>query len=87
MRITHRRAPAHLCTQDPRGTAVKDHNAIVLRAESMDVKMQWLQRLQRASAASQPPARKRVGAHTTHARTQSAVCLGVCVHGVACLRA
>eukprot|EP00983_Pelagomonas_calceolata_P055417 1144141-Pelagomonas_calceolata.AAC.2 len=48
---------------DPRGTAVKDHNAIVLRAESMDVKMQWLHRMQRASALGQMPAKKKVSAH------------------------
>ncbi|KAF5832494.1 hypothetical protein DUNSADRAFT_11594 [Dunaliella salina] len=50
IRIRHR---------DPRGTAVKDHNAIVLRAESMDVKMQWLHRLQRASALAQMPTKKK----------------------------
>jgi len=50
IRIRHR---------DPRGTAVKDHNAIVLRAESMDVKMQWLHRMQRASALGQMPAKKK----------------------------
>ena len=35
--------------QDPRGNAVKDHNAIILRADALEVKMQWLSRLRRAA--------------------------------------
>jgi dynamin GTPase len=40
LRVRHR---------DPRQTAVKDHTALVLRAESMEQKAQWLGRLRRAS--------------------------------------
>lgn len=54
--------------QDPRGTAVKDHNSIVLRAESMDVKAQWLHRLQRAQY--QPPSKLKP--------SQTKVCTRVC---------
>ncbi|KAG2486876.1 hypothetical protein HYH03_014470 [Edaphochlamys debaryana] len=40
IRIRHR---------DPRGVAVKDHNAIIMRAENLDTKLLWLGKLRKAA--------------------------------------
>uniref|UniRef100_A0A7S0WQI3 Dynamin GTPase n=1 Tax=Chlamydomonas leiostraca TaxID=1034604 RepID=A0A7S0WQI3_9CHLO len=42
--------------KDPRQSAIKDHNAIILRAESLETKMQWLARLRRAAEPRKPAA-------------------------------
>lgn len=44
--------------KDPRQSTVKDHNALVLRAESIDQKMQWLTRLRKAAEPPRRPAGK-----------------------------
>ncbi len=41
--------------QDPRQFAVKDHNAIILRSETFQQKMEWLVRLSKASERPKPP--------------------------------
>ncbi|GLI59822.1 hypothetical protein VaNZ11_001793 [Volvox africanus] len=46
IRIRHR---------DPRGVVVKDHNGIILRAESMDTKLTWLAKLRKAAESRRPP--------------------------------
>ncbi|EFJ44103.1 dynamin-related GTPase [Volvox carteri f. nagariensis] len=41
--------------KDPRGVVVKDHNGIILRAESMDTKLTWLVKLRKAAEPRRPP--------------------------------
>ncbi|GIM07018.1 hypothetical protein Vretimale_11226, partial [Volvox reticuliferus] len=40
--------------KDPRGKVVKDHNGIILRAESMDTKLTWLAKLRKAAEPRRP---------------------------------
>eukprot|EP00198_Chlamydomonas_reinhardtii_P012336 XP_001701673.1 dynamin-related GTPase [Chlamydomonas reinhardtii] len=42
--------------KDPRGVAVKDHNAIIMRAENIDTKMTWLGKLRKAADPRRPAA-------------------------------
>ncbi len=50
----------HIITQDPRQATVKDHSALVLRAETYDQKVQWLARFRKAC---EPQPRKSAGAN------------------------
>ncbi|GFR48981.1 hypothetical protein Agub_g10999 [Astrephomene gubernaculifera] len=40
--------------KDPRGVAVKDHNAIIMRAENIDTKITWLTKLRKAAEPRRP---------------------------------
>ncbi|KAG2446820.1 hypothetical protein HYH02_008380 [Chlamydomonas schloesseri] len=42
--------------KDPRGVAVKDHNAIIMRAENIDTKLTWLAKLRKAAEPRRPAA-------------------------------
>ena len=50
-------ALACLLPQDPRQFAVKDHNLIMLRAETPQQKVEWLGRLRRATEGARKAAR------------------------------
>ncbi|KAG2435366.1 hypothetical protein HXX76_007439 [Chlamydomonas incerta] len=47
--------------KDPRGVAVKDHNAIIMRAENIDTKMTWLAKLRKAAEPRRPGATAAAG--------------------------
>jgi hypothetical protein len=48
--------------KDPRQNAVKEHNSVVLRAETFQAKVEWLARLRKASGEIKPkPAPAKVG--------------------------
>jgi hypothetical protein len=44
-----------LLPQDPKISAVKDHNSLIIRAETMEQKMQWLSRMRKAAEGPRRP--------------------------------